>query len=202
MRGLRAGWWSSCRWISVWVCVALAVLVFGVPVRGHERHAGAGTTDSSASGTAARGIPDQARRQEPVQPYRMPRLAQAALEHVHNKVVHFPIALSVVALPMLLLAPRRPELRRAAVGLVWVAAVAAVGAYFTGRAQADAFQGEPKEWLVELHENLGTAAAAGLVLWAALATWLPARRWAWLWGIPATGLVLVAAFFGGLVAHG
>jgi len=97
---------------------------------------------------------------------------------------------------------RRPELDVAGRWLVWFAALGGIAAYFTGRIQEEAFEGEPKEWLVHLHGRWGTATAIALVVWALLTLWKPARKHAWLWGLVAAVLVLITGFYGGVVAHG
>jgi uncharacterized membrane protein len=132
----------------------------------------------------------------------MPGIREALVEHPHNKLVHFPLALAVVAALLLVLGRRRVELDVAGRWLVWFAALGGVAAYFSGRLQEEAFEGEPKEWLVNLHEKWGLATAIALVLWALLTLWKPARRHAWLWGLVAAALALVTGIYGGVVAHG
>ncbi|MGH7729622.1 MAG: DUF2231 domain-containing protein [Candidatus Eiseniibacteriota bacterium] len=135
-------------------------------------------------------------------PFVMPPLRDALLDHVHNKIVHFPLALGVAAAFLLLVALRRPQLEAAGRWLVWLAALGGVAAYISGRLQEQAFEGEPKEWLVDLHEKWGLATAITLVVWALLTLWKPARKLVWLWGLVAAALALVAGFYGGIVAHG
>jgi uncharacterized membrane protein len=136
------------------------------------------------------------------EPFVMPPMGDALIEHPHNKLVHFPVALSLAAAILLVAGRRRPGLEAAARALIWLAAAGAVGAYFTGRLQEEAFEGEPKEWLVEVHEKWGLATAVAIVLWAAVATWPPSRKFGWLVGLFVVVLVAVAAFYGGMVAHG
>lgn len=162
---------------------------------------GAATGDSLS---AAPGQPGSASpgRTAAEPPFVMPRVTDALLEHPHNKLVHFPLALALVAALLLVAGRRRPELDVAGRWLVRLAALGGVAAYFTGRLQEEAFDGEPKEWLVHLHENWGLATAIVLVVWALLTFWKPARRHAWLWGLVAAAMVLITAFYGGIVAHG
>ncbi|MEK7347413.1 MAG: hypothetical protein AABZ94_00940 [Candidatus Eisenbacteria bacterium] len=136
------------------------------------------------------------------EPFAMPPMEDALLHHLHNKVVHLPIVLAPVALMLLLMERRRPGAGAGAPWLIAAAALAGWIAFFAGRAQAGAFDDGPKEWLVGIHENWGTAAAIALSAWAALALWPPARRRLWLAGLVATAVVFAAAFYGGLVAHG
>ena len=157
--------------------VAAVFLSFASPAAAHKRHQAAA-------------------------PFVMPPVRQALLEHPHNKIVHFPLALGLAAAFLLLLARRRPEFDLAGRWLVWLAALGGVAAYFSGRLQEEAFKGEPKEWLVHLHEKLGLATAIVLMVWALLTLWKPARRHLWLWRLVAAALVLITAFYGGIVAHG
>ncbi len=172
------------------VVAMAALLVAPRPAPAHERH------PAATQGRAARQDTLQAR------PFAMPPVRDAMLHHLHNKLVHFPIALAPVAVLLLLAERRRPGLGAAGVGLVWLAAAGAAAAYFAGRAQEKAFHGDPKEWLAGVHETWGTAAAVALLAWALLSLWPAGRRYLWLWGLLATATVLGAAFFGGLVAHG
>lgn len=135
-------------------------------------------------------------------PYTLPPLAQALTEHLHNKVVHFPIALGLTAALLFLLAFRWPELDRAARLLVLFGALAAVLAWASGTAQEEAFEGKAKEWLAEFHENLGIATLVGYWVWVAFAYLRPLKRWAWLVGLLMAVLISITGFYGGLVAHG
>ena len=132
----------------------------------------------------------------------MPPTGDALLEHPHNRLVHFPVALAVAAALLLAVGRRRPEFDAAGRWLAGFAALGGIAAYFTGRIQERVFEGEPKEWLVHLHGRWGLAAAIALVAWALLTLWRPARAHAWLVGIVVAALVLITSFYGGIVAHG
>jgi len=145
---------------------------------------------------AGRGRPAAAR------PYPMPSMRQAIFEHLHNKLVHVPLTLAVVAALLLVVGRRRSEMEASGRWLVWLAALGGAGAYVTGRVQKEEFKGEPKEWLAGLHERWGTAAAIALLVWALLTLWKPTRRYAWLWGLVAAALAVITGFYGGVLAHG
>ncbi|HYM81299.1 MAG TPA: hypothetical protein VEY91_07790 [Candidatus Limnocylindria bacterium] len=132
----------------------------------------------------------------------MPSLGQELGEHVHNKLVHFPIVLSLTGLALLVGARRRPALEPAARALIWAAAAFAIAAFFAGRSQEAAFDDTPRQWLVELHERWGTFTAIGIVLWGIITAWKPARRFALPWGVLVVIAVLIVAFYGGVVSHG
>ena len=142
---------------------------------------------------------DTARAQAP---YRMPPVGKALADDLHNKLVHFPIVLTMVAAVVLIVARRRKELEPVAFWLVWAAALSVIPAYFTGKGQEEHFHGRPKEWLVELHEKQGIVIGITQALWVLSLLKAGTRRWAWLIGILLAIMVGAAGFIGGLVAHG
>lgn len=152
--------------------------------------------------TADTVLRDSARIAQPAVPYVIPEPREALVEHLHNKIVHFPVVLTLVATLLLWMPPRSPEVIRAARLLIFAAAGGAIAAYFTGQGQREAFVGEPKEWLTLVHRNWGIATAVTLLAWACLAAWRPLSRITAWWGILVSALVAVVAFLGGLISHG
>lgn len=120
---------------------------------------------------------------------------------LHNKVVHFPLALGLAAAVMLIVAPRWPAYQPAARVLLIVGALAAVIAYFSGGAQEDQFDDSPFHSVVELHEKFGIATA--ITLWAgvALTFWLRARRFMPVYAIVLMLLLVCTGFLGGVLSH-
>ena len=121
--------------------------------------------------------------------------------HLHNKIVHFPLAFGLAAAVMFILAPRWPAYEPAARVLLIVAALFSVAAYLSGGAQEDVFADSPFHSVVELHETFGIASAVTLFLGVALTFRPGARRY-----LPAYGalLILVLAatgFLGGVLSH-
>ncbi len=196
----------------------LAILIASVPLiataaDAHQRHARpaadtarAGDTEGASAQPRDTIGPDSNRAPAPVKPpaesYVMPPLIDALLEHPHNKIVHFTIVLVLVATLLLWLPWRTRELIEVARFLIWAAAATAIAAYFTGQAQAEAFEGEPKEWVTLVHRNWGITAALALLAWAVLAAWRPRSRATSWWGLLASLLIGIVAFLGGVVAHG
>ncbi len=171
-------------WVRIRIAWPIVALALAIPAwaAGHEhRHAAAGETSSV---------------------YRMPPFGQALVDHLHNKIVHFPVALALVGALLLWLARRKPELKPGALWVIWIAALSGIAAYFTGQAQHEAFEDKPKEWLMEFHRNLGTASAIALLVWALLCSWKRVQGRAWIWGLLLALLMLVTSFYGGLLAHG
>ncbi len=127
--------------------------------------------------------------------------------HLHNMVVHFPIALAFVALLLSLWTLRKPDRILELRALLILAALAAVAAYFSGERQEEAAEARGvAESILDLHETLGTWTTilfvAGGIL-ALLAPFLPVIR-RLLVGIPwiLAGMVSWTGYVGGQVAHG
>lgn len=203
------------RWVGAGALAISAVLMGGV-VHAHEAHKKKDdevhpvVADSAVAGmagvergTTQAGMAAQAGQNVEIRErYVMPGLGEALFEHLHNKVVHFPIALGLFAVFLMLMARGRPELSRPARWLVWTATVMAIAAYFTGRAQEGAFEGDSKEWLVELHEKVGLATVLGFVIWSVMTMMKPLQKYAVWLGLVVALLITAAAGLGGLVAHG
>ena len=120
---------------------------------------------------------------------------------LHNKVVHFPLALGLAAAVILIVAPRWPAYEPAARVLLIAGALAAVIAYFSGGAQEDQFDDSPFHSVVELHEKFGIATA--ITLWAGvvLTFWLRARRFMPVYAIVLMLLLVCTGFLGGVLSH-
>jgi uncharacterized membrane protein len=121
--------------------------------------------------------------------------------HLHNKIVHFPLALGLAAAVLLIVAPRWPAYEPAARVLLVAAALAAVAAYLTGGAQEEPFEDSPFHSVVELHEKFGIATA--ITLWAgvALSFWARARRFLPVYGVLLALLLASTGFLGGVLSH-
>lgn len=181
--------------------VGMAIAAWAHEPSGADSAAVSADTGAMASGSgAAAGAPGASG--EPRPPYKMPPFWKAATDHMHNKLVHFPIVLTLVAAALLIVARRRPELESVAFWMVWIAALSVIPAYFSGQAQEEEFVGKPKEWLGELHEKVGITIGVTQALWVLMLLKANTRRFAWTVGILLAVLVLTAGFLGGLLAHG
>ena len=121
--------------------------------------------------------------------------------HLHNKVVHFPLAFGLAAGVMLLVAPRWPAYEPAARVLLVIAALLAVVAYFSGQAQEGAFEDSPFHSVVELHETFGTVSGLTLAAGVALSFWSAARRFMPVYGLLLIGVLACTGFLGGVLSH-
>ena len=107
-------------------------------------------------------------------------LALTALPNLHPALVHFPVALSVVALLFDAVAWIRRYSAAAdrSAAALWVLAAAGAGAaYFAGRAAADGVGALPPaaEATLASHADAGLATAAALTLLALLRVWIVRR---------------------------
>ena len=121
--------------------------------------------------------------------------------HLHNKVVHFPLALGLAAAVILIIAPRWPAYEPAARLLLIGGALASVVAYFSGQAQHEPFEDSPFHSVVELHEKLGIATAIALWTGVALTYAARARRYMPVYGILLLLLLAGTGFLGGVLSH-
>ena len=135
-------------------------------------------------------------------PYRMPPASQALFDHLHNKIVHFPLVMTLLATFSLWWARRRPEFEPLSFWMVWVTAASTLAAYFSGQAQARDYVEGPKAWLVELHGRQGIVIGIGQALWVLSLLRDRTRRFSWAVGVLLSVMVLASGFIGGLVAHG
>ena len=125
----------------------------------------------------------------------------AFTHNLHNKIVHFPLALGLAAALFFMIAPRWPVYEPAARLLLMAAASAALAAFFSGRAQEAQFDDSPFHSVVELHEKFGIATAITLWTGVALTFWARARRFMPLYGILLVLLLVGTGFLGGVLSH-
>jgi uncharacterized membrane protein len=190
----------------------LAILIFAAGVSAHTGHKKKSQTQTSALPQTSESTPPPQNVEEPPQsdikptaePGRDEReiMKEAVASHMHNKIVHFPLALGFAAAIFFLLGAKWPEYRTSARLLLVMAAVFAIAAYFTGRAQEEPFEeGEMKPFL-ELHRNMGITTA--IVLWVGvlLTSLSQNKKLTLLYAIILLLLVGVTGFFGGILAHG
>jgi uncharacterized membrane protein len=129
------------------------------------------------------------------------------LAHLHNMVVHFPIAFAFVALLLTLWTLRKPDRILELRTVLILAAIAAVIAYFSGERQEEAAEARGvAESLLDLHETLGTWTmilfVAGGVLAVLESFVAPLRRLLLVVPILLVGMVSWTGYVGGQVAHG
>jgi uncharacterized membrane protein len=128
-------------------------------------------------------------------------MKEAIWSHFHNKLVHFPFALGISGSVLIFFTRRKPELIVAIRILLIVAALFAVAAYFTGKAQEEPFeQGEMHEFL-EFHQWFGIA--SGICLWAGVLISSKAKKNLLMpYAVLQLILLSTTGFLGGILAHG
>ncbi len=177
--------------------LALVVLVSGAAFA-HEKHE---SPSPPAGGDERESTPEEGEEARPPAPPVVIDPQRALLDHLHNKIVHFPIALGTAGAILLLLSYRWPQFGAGARLLLVVAAVTAWMAVQSGKAQEDALAGgELGEWL-ERHEAFGKWTAIALTLTALVCLIQRARPAHWLLALIVIGLVSYTAFLGGILGH-
>lgn len=122
--------------------------------------------------------------------------------HVHNKLVHFPLALGLAASLLWLLARRNPDHESAARLLLMGGALIGVASVLTGEAQKGVYDDSPLIEIVGWHEKMGFVSLALLVLgagWQWHSSW---RKVVWPYGIVLVLLMLFTGLLGGIISHG
>jgi len=185
-------------------CLAALVLV-ALPALAHEGHksppptamaAPTATTDAPEAEPAA---VEAAARPEPTPLVIDP--AAALRQHMHNKIVHFPIALGSMGALLLLLSYRWPQFGPGARLLLVVAALTAWMAVRSGEAQEDDLEGGELGLWLGRHEDAGKWTAYALTLAAVAALVRQARPIQWLLALIAAALLGYTAFLGGILGH-
>ena len=137
----------------------------------------------------------------PEEPEKLPPMKEMLLHHMHNKIIHFPLAFGLAGVLFVWLTPKWPQFDASAKLMWMLAALSAVGAYFTGKAQEEPFRNSFLWETVEIHEKLGIS--TGLSLWLGLLLLMTPKlkRYARIWAIVLLLLISAAGFLGGVIAH-
>ncbi len=125
----------------------------------------------------------------------------AAFEHIHNKVIHFPIALTVIGFFLMLLGYKENKYWDSLKIIIPIAAFVTVIAVLSGLNQAEPFEGKSSYSLVETHELLGFGVLASLVFWSASFYIKKLKRFVWVFALITFALVSIAGLYGGVIAH-
>jgi hypothetical protein len=127
-------------------------------------------------------------------------IKEAMWSHMHNKIIHFPLALGVTASVLILFARQRPGMLPTIRVLLIVAALFAVAAYFTGKAQEEPFEEGEMHEFVEWHQWFGIA--SGVCLFAGVFISSKAKNLLMPYALTQLVLLSVTGFLGGILAHG
>jgi len=122
-------------------------------------------------------------------------------EHLHNKIIHFPIALSVGAFLLILFGYREEKMIKAVKILIPFATLMAIIAVFTGLNQSGVFEGTATYKFVEVHRILGISTTLFFVFWSVSLFVGKLKKFTIILAVITLLLVLITAFYGGIIAH-
>lgn len=128
-------------------------------------------------------------------------VGDALYEHIHNKIIHFPIVLVVVAFLFTVLGYKDDRYQIVIKIMLFIAGVFAIVAFFSGTNQFDHFVGNPKEWLADTHRLFGIASAISIWIWYICFVAKPLKKFTWIFAIISVILISITGLFGGVLAH-
>ena len=121
--------------------------------------------------------------------------------HLHNKIVHFPLALGIAGSLFIFLSLKKPEMLTAARILWFLAAAMAIAAYYSGHAQEDPFEHGAMVNIFHAHENSAIVSACALGVGFFLSLTPRFKGLKVFWAIVILFLLSVTGYYGGLLAH-
>jgi len=125
----------------------------------------------------------------------------AVFEHIHNKVIHFPIALTVIGLLLMVLGYKDNKYWGALKIIIPTAALLTIVVVFSGLNQTAPFEGTAAYSLVETHKLLGFGVLASLILWSVALYVERLKKFVYLFAVLTFLLVSTAGLYGGAIAH-
>lgn len=133
------------------------------------------------------------------EPFKLNYLEET-LSHVHNKLVHFPVALSFLAFLFTLLSFKWKQFEFSIKYIVLTAAIFSIPTVITGLNQAEYFIGDPKEWIVGIHKTLGIILLSTLWIWFIFLSIKPLKRFGWIIATISLVVMIITGFYGGILA--
>jgi uncharacterized membrane protein len=185
------------------LCIVISGATFLIA---HEAHKKKPTeviqTYTAQSSTKAEAFVLQQQEEPPLPRSVQTIMRESVMSHFHNKIIHFPLALGITASILIFFSKRRPEMLPAIRILLVIAAVFAVAAYFTGKAQEEPFEHGEMHDILEWHERMGIISA--ILLWLGIFTtaFERTRKWLPLYAVLQFSVLAVVGFLGGILAHG
>jgi len=125
----------------------------------------------------------------------------ALFEHIHNKVIHFPIALGVLLFLFMTIGYKQEICYRASKIIVLFGALATIVAVITGLTQASHFEGTATYALVEVHRAIGFVVLTIYLImsWAVLSR--QSNKMLLILSILLLIAISAAGLYGGVIAH-
>jgi uncharacterized membrane protein len=122
-------------------------------------------------------------------------------EHLHNKLVHFPVALGLVASLIWLLTFKYPGFEPAAKLILLLAALASILTVLAGESQKDVYQDSQLIEIVAWHEKFGFL-SLGLLLLGASWQWFSSfRKIIWIYTLALILSISFTGLLGGVLSH-
>lgn len=120
--------------------------------------------------------------------------------HLHNKLVHFPLALGIFGILFYLMSARWTSYLWPSRVLLATALVTAFASMVTGWGQRDGVQGTSLVETLEWHMHMGQISTALLALSLLLTFFPSARKWSWVILVAGVAALLITGALGGAVA--
>lgn len=122
-------------------------------------------------------------------------------EHMHNKLIHFPIVLIIAALILTLLGYKEEGYETVIKIFVGLAILFGVASIITGLNQAEPFMDSPKEWIVNIHKIMGIITIVLTGIWEILLFTKANKKYSLAFAVVTSIVVLAVGFLGGIIAH-
>ncbi len=129
--------------------------------------------------------------------------SEEIFEHLHNKMVHFPIALAFAAFLFSLLNIKKQShcTYQTIKILLGISLFTAIIAYFTGNSQITVFIGDPREWLAKTHRLIGIISTILILIWFVFSLIERTKKHSWVIGLIVVIAISITGFLGGVLAH-
>lgn len=126
---------------------------------------------------------------------------ESAFEHMHNKLIHFPIALTLIALMLLVVGYKENKYLNSVKIIVPFATILTILTVITGEGQTGPFEGTASYALVETHELLGFGVLVSLIFWSIALYVDKMKNFIFVFAVLTFILVSIAGLYGGVIAH-
>lgn len=194
--------------ITFILSLLISVVIFAHEGKDHnKKHTAQADTFTVVNGDtiAINGKPIESAKQksleeEKEEPFEL-NPSEQIFAHMHNKLVHFPLVIGLVAFVFTLVNFKTKNYERAILALIIAGIIFSIGTVITGLSQTEPFNGTGKQWLVEFHRNTGIALLVSYICWFAFASIQRLKKFSWIIGSLTILLIALAGFLGGVIAH-
>lgn len=123
-------------------------------------------------------------------------------EHFHNKLIHFPIVLALLAFVFGIMDIKSNKFEQVIPFLLLAAVISTFVALQTGFREAGEFIGKPKEWILNIHQIIGIVINLLILLWYFAYKKPEYRKYHLIIGSLVVLLIFITGFLGGILSHG